>query len=46
MDATSQMEIDGKGIAEGKGIVPVELHGAINSPQVNGELVAAGSDST
>jgi hypothetical protein len=34
MDVKSQIETDGGGIADGKGIVPVELHGAINSPLV------------
>jgi hypothetical protein len=46
MEAKRQMEIDGGGIADGKGIVPVELHGAINSPLVSGGLVSAVSGST
>ena len=34
MDVKSQIEIDGGVITHGKGIVPVELHGVINSPRV------------
>ena len=34
MEAKRQMEIDGGGIADGKVIVPVELHGVINSARV------------
>jgi hypothetical protein len=46
MDAKSQMEIDGGDITDGKGIVPIESHGAINSPQVSGGLVSPASGST
>ena len=46
MDTESQIEIDGAGITDGKGVVPVELHSAINSPWVIGGLVAAASGST
>jgi len=34
MDVKSQIEIDGGVITDGKGVVPVALHGVINSPRV------------
>ena len=46
MDVQSQIEIDGGVITHGKGIVLIELHGAINSLRVSGGLVAATSGST
>ena len=46
MEAKSQMEIDGGGITEGEGIIPVELNGAITSPLVSSGLVSVASGST
>src|SRR2546430_6382484 len=42
MDVESQIEIDGGVMTHGKGIVPAELHAAIQSLRVSGELEAAG----
>ena len=42
MDVERQIEIDGGVMTHGKGIVPAELHAAIQSLRVSGELEAAG----